>query len=268
MKCPICSERLPQHTDRCPGCGYRVPVSIPKQPAAPTRRRTTPRHRTAPRRGCLPGLLRLLVLSILFPLILSFVQGFLTQSRVEEQAIIQTVPEEYVPSVPQIETIPAPTAAEGCFAIADGAVTFLPELWDGGPILTIPDTVDGQTVTALGSGCFRDCIGLTTIILPETLTAIGTEAFAGCSGLRGLFLPQGMESIGENAFDGCVALEAICIPATVTDIAEGAFDDCASLRFINYDGDFESWAALYDDFITPFTIAICTDGGYYHGVKE
>ena len=262
MKCPICSEHLPQHTDRCPGCGYRIPVSIPKQPAAIKRRRT------APRRACLPGLIRLLVLSILFPLVLSFLQGFLMRTRVEEEVIVQTVPEEHVPSVPQIETIPAPTAAEGCFAIADGAVTFLPEFWDGGPILTIPDTVDGQSVTSLGSGCFRNCIGLTTVILPETLTAIEAEAFSGCSGLRGLFLPQGMESIGENAFDGCVALEAICIPATVTSIAEGAFDDCASLRYINYDGDFQTWATVYDDFITPFTIAICTDGGYYHGVKE
>lgn len=157
-------------------------------------------------------------------------------------------------------------SAEGFFAIDGGAVTFLPELWEGGPVLTIPDTVGGQTVTALGSGCFRDCTALTTVILPETLTAIGPEAFSGCTGLRGLYLPQGMESIGKNAFDDCIALEAICIPDTVTAIAPGVFDDCASLLYINYEGTFQSWAALYDDYITPFTAAICTDGTYYHGV--
>jgi hypothetical protein len=134
--------------------------------------------------------------------------------------------------------------------------------------LTIPDTVDGEIVSALGPGCFRDCTELTTIILPDSLTTIESEAFAGCAKLRGLYIPQGVESIEENAFAGCVALEAICIPASVQRIAEGTFDDCARLLYINYDGIFERWAALYDDFITPFTAVICTNGTYYHGVKE
>ena len=65
-----------------------------------------------------------------------------------------------------------------------------------------------------------------------------------------------------------MALEAICIPATVTSIADGTFDDCARLLYINYDGSFQDWATLYDDFINPFTAIICIDGSYYHGVRE
>ena len=45
----------------------------------------------------------------------------------------------------------------------------------------------------------------------------------------------------------------------------GAFDDCASLMYLFYDGDFDTWTALYGDYITPFTAAICLDGTYYHG---
>lgn len=168
---------------------------------------------------------------------------------------------------PSLFEPPAPQAA-GCFTIDDGALTFRPDRWDGDPVLTIPDTVDGQNVTALAPGCFRDCSDLTTIILPETLTAIGAEAFSGCAKLRGLYLPEGMDSIGKDAFAGCAAMEAICIPTTVTTIAAGAFDDCAGLRYINYGGDFLAWSRLYDDYITPFTVAVCVDGSYHHGVPD
>ena len=218
MKCPICSERLPSHPDRCPCCGYRLPVSPPVLPDEPSR----PRRNT--RRGCAPALVRVLLLSTLLPLLLSFVR----MMWVEEGAV-QVAPESAVASHP---------AAEGCFTITGGAVTFLPDRWDGGPVLTIPDRVSGQTVTSLAPGCFRGCNELTTVILPESLTSISDEAFSGCSKLRGLYLPEGMESIGENAFAGCSAMEAICIPATVTAIAPGSFDDCASLLYINYGSTF------------------------------
>lgn len=261
MKCPICGTRLSPHSPNCPGCGYRMPVSHSNRPTPPQRRRA------APSRGCLPGLLRFLVLTFLLPLLLTLIRGFLVETRIAEQ-VIESVPAASVMPNPQEETVTIPTAVEGCFAISGGAITFLPDCWDGGPVLTIPDTVDGEIVTALGPGCFRDCTELTTIILPDSLTTIESEAFGGCSKLRGLYIPQGVESIDENAFAGCVALEAICIPATVTSIADGTFDDCARLLYINYDGSFQDWATLYDDFINPFTAIICIDGSYYHGVKE
>ena len=261
MKCPICGTRLSPHSPNCPGCGYRMPASLSTQPAVPSGRNARPR------RGCFPGLLRMLVLTFLLPLLLTFVRGFLAGALVEEE-VVQVSPAPSVMSELQEETVTIPSAVEGCFAISGGAVTFLPDRWDGGPVLTIPDAVDSEIVTALEAGCFRDCTGLTTVTLPETLTGIGPEAFSGCSELRGLFIPQGTQSIGENAFAGCVAMEAICIPASVTAIPEGVFDDCARLLYINYDGTFERWAALYDDFITPFTAVICTNGTYYHGVQE
>ena len=261
MKCPICGTRPDPNTSRCPGCGYRMPASQSAQPASP------PRRSTAPRRGCLPSLMRFLVLTFLVPLLLTFIQGFLVETRVDVE-VIEPAPASSVMPESHEETTPIPFAVEGCFAISGGAVTFIPDQWDGAPVLTIPDTVNGEIVTALGYGCFRDCMELTTIILPDTLTRIEKDAFEGCSKLRGLYIPQGVESIGENAFAGCVALEAICVPGSVEQIAERTFDDCASLLYINYDGTFESWATLYDDFITPFTAVICTNGTYYHGVKE
>ena len=246
MKCPICDTRRRRNATHCPGCG--ASYATLDQLRLPS--------------DDLPSPLLYIIcwgtaMVVAFALLGYCVYLFLS-------FLLSPIGSPEPAQEPPLSA--AHAAAEGFFTIESGAVTFRPDLWDEGPVLTIPDTVDGQTVTALGPGCFRDCTGLTTIILPETLTAFGPKSFSGCTGLRGLYLPQGMESIGENAFDGCIALEAICIPGTVTSIAEGVFDDCASLLYINYDGSFQSWSALYDDFITPFTAAICTDGTYYHGV--
>lgn len=269
MNCPICGDRLLPGADRCPGCGYRIvntashPGSVPESP--PPRKR----------RGCcclFPAILLLLtLLPGLFHLVRNLAVNVYTDIILPAPEPIITTPYDEAETVPlpEVELIPdteslTPTA-EGCFAIDNGAVTFLPELWDGGPVLQIPGTVNGQTVTALSTGCFRNCTELTTILLPESLTEIRAEAFAGCKNLRGLYLPDGMASIGTDAFAGCIRLEAMCIPATVVSIAPGAFDDCASMRFLIYDGTFEQWNGLYSDYITPFTTAICLNGSFYHG---
>ena len=49
--------------------------------------------------------------------------------------------------------------------------------------LTIPSTVKGFTVTAIGAAAFKDCENLTSVFIPNTITAIGNVAFEGCSGL-------------------------------------------------------------------------------------
>ena len=164
---------------------------------------------------------------------------------------------------PSAETPEA--ADEECFSIRNGVVTFLPERWEGGRVLRIPETVDGETVTAIGPGCFRDCTELTTILRPETVTSIDKEAFSGCTELLGLYLHEGMESIGPRAFEGCINMECIYVPSSMSEIAPGCFDDCAALLYIFYEGEFAVWDELYGDYINPFTTAICHDGDYYHG---
>lgn len=236
MKCPFCNTKRKRNAAYCPGCGTSYAIIDHFYPD-----------------DSLPNPI---VFLISWGIAIALAFALIAYSAYLFFAFLFSPIDEPEPR----------TAAGDCFAISSGALTFRPDHWDDGPILTIPDTVNGQRVTSLAPGCFRDCSDLTTIILPETLTTIGQEAFSGCTGLRGLYLPEGMETIAEDAFAGCVALEAICIPATVSSIAEGSFDDCASLLYINYGGDFQSWAELYDDFITPFTTAICIDGSYYHGV--
>lgn len=152
-----------------------------------------------------------------------------------------------------------------CFRIENGIVSFIPERYDGSPILVIPSEINGQTVTGIAPGGFSELEDVTTLILPDTLETIGAFAFSNCKKLRGVYIPDSVTSIDSGAFAGCLDMESVSIPVGTTSIGADAFDDCASLMYIFYEGTFEEWEALYDEYITPFTFAICTDGEYYHG---
>lgn len=242
MNCPVCNEPVWRGTEICPCCGSRV--SPPKY----THPKPAKRHR-----------LRALFITAL--LAGTFLAGL----------ILVLMPS--MPALPHSSPASTPTEVAGnavivygdYFKLENGMLTFLPENYDGGSVLYVPDAINGETVTAIGTSCFRNCTELTTIYLPDSVTIIYPDAFAGCASLRGLDLPEGLLTIGAGAFDGCTALESIHVPSDMNAIASGVFDDCIHLRYIFFDGTYEAWDALYSDYISPFTYAICTDGDYYHG---
>lgn len=61
----------------------------------------------------------------------------------------------------------------------------------------------------LGSGAFRNCSGLTNLVIPSSVTSIGNFAFYGCSGLTNLVIPSNVTSIGSGAFRNCSGLTNI-----------------------------------------------------------
>lgn len=150
------------------------------------------------------------------------------------------------------------------FILIDGKLHFTEALYDGPPELTVPETIGGKPVTALGEYCFAWNETITTVILPDTLESIGSNAFAGCTALRGIFIPEGVTYIGTDAFAGCTALEAICIPSSVEYIESGAFENCSSLHYILYNGLYPHWKNLYSGFISYKTQVYCSDGTFIH----
>lgn len=80
-----------------------------------------------------------------------------------------------------------------------------------------------------GGGCFAWCSNLSgTLDLPDSLKEIGALAFAGCTGLTGILtLPDSLTYIGSEAFMGCTGLYGeIVIPHSVTLIDVEAFRYC------------------------------------------
>lgn len=161
---------------------------------------------------------------------------------------------------------PAVRSDTSWFSIHEGVLSFHKNLYFGASEVTVPETVNGETVRALSDGCFAGCTEITTVHLPDTLETIGNSAFTGCTAMRGIFIPEAVTAIGENAFSGCTELEAISIPGSVIAIGSGAFEDCNSLFYIFYDGSIETWDALCSEFITPYTGVFCDEGSFYHGV--
>jgi uncharacterized protein YjdB len=95
----------------------------------------------------------------------------------------------------------------------------------------IPFEIHPQ-VTGIASSAFRDCIGLTSVSIPNSVTSIGSSAFRGCIGLTSVAIPNGVTSIGEHAFYGCTNLASVSIPTNVTSIGNYTFYGCTSLTSV------------------------------------
>ncbi len=140
-------------------------------------------------------------------------------------------------------------------------------------------TKDGDIVTEIADGAFKNCNKLRGIELPSTVKVIGAYAFYG-SAIREILILSGVKEIGNYALAGCKYLEKIEVeegnavyssvsgalynkqgstlisyPAGKTDnfvnisrdvtkIANMAFYRCSSIKKVNYHGTSASWDAV------------------------
>ncbi len=106
------------------------------------------------------------------------------------------------------------------YTVADGKVTITQFTLGGSADITIPGTISGYPVTAIGTEAFKNK-GLTSVIIPNGITSIGDCAFAS-NNLTSVTIPNSVTSIGEDAFV-YNELTNIVIPNTVTSIGGNAF---------------------------------------------
>lgn len=100
-------------------------------------------------------------------------------------------------------------------------------------VLTIPDTIVGYPVVAIGVSAFE---GPRTDILrvgfPNTLTSVANFAFKNCNALtRVVFSNTIIATIGDEAFEFC-PITSLLFPSTLTIIAGAAFNLCTSLTSV------------------------------------
>lgn len=132
----------------------------------------------------------------------------------------------------------------------------------------IPSEYKSRTVKSIGDNAFKDCIGITSITIPDSVTSIGYEAFSGCTKLENIYytgdiaswckisglnnlltslrtlyingnkiegnlnIPNNVTSIGSYSFSFCGKLTGITIPDSVTSIDVSAFASCSNLANI------------------------------------
>ena len=97
-------------------------------------------------------------------------------------------------------------------------------------VITSGDVIEG----------FRNCISLTSVIIPNGVTKIDYDAFEGCTSLESITIPNTVTSIESDAFKNCDSLTTIDIPSNVTTIGHGAFEGCDSLITARISGDYLS----------------------------
>ena len=104
--------------------------------------------------------------------------------------------------------------------------------------LSIPITIDGYPVVAIGANVFKDHTELRNVIIPDCVTRIEYGAFAHCSNLTSVQLPANLEYLGSWVFAHCSALTYIKIPASLTDCygtsskTGGIFYGCKKLKTV------------------------------------
>ncbi len=125
--------------------------------------------------------------------------------------------------------------------------------------ITVPEEIDGYTVTGIANGAFSYNHNFVSVYLPDTVTYIGDKAFYYNDALEEIHLSSNLQTIGENCFTWCKSLKSIDIPATVTSI-EGSnpFCYCYALTEINVDGANETYCSedgvLFDEDMTSLLV--------------
>ena len=150
----------------------------------------------------------------------------------------------------------ADTFGDFVYTVADSQVTI--DSYSGSATkLTIPDTIAGLPVTAIGSFSFFFKQSLTSITIPGSVTSIGYGAFNNCSGLTSVTLGDGVITIGGYAFANCSSLTSINIPDSVKTIGILAFAQCTGLKSVTLgDGgtSIENWAFQYCTGLTSLSL--------------
>lgn len=101
--------------------------------------------------------------------------------------------------------------------------------------LSVPESIDGQRITAVGAEAFRGCQFIEKVYLPACVTALGASAFASCENLRQLTAP-GVTSLGEGVFSDCPLLESVSPADKVPEVGARAFQNCGKLRSVSLSG--------------------------------
>lgn len=125
-------------------------------------------------------------------------------------------------------------------------------------VLAIPAYIDGYEIVSIGDSAFYECIGLTSVTMPNTIRSIGDLAFYRCyranfvfsenlqtigeeafrsTSMSKVVLPDSIQKIGKGTFSYCSSLNEIVLPASLKHIPENMFAYCYYLRYVTLPED-------------------------------
>lgn len=156
---------------------------------------------------------------------------------------------------------------------------------DKGETLTIPATVFGTPVVAIGNSVIAAAEGsgsgdfdnVRRVVIPETVTSIGDYNFYNMPALEEVVLPEGVKSVGSQCFFGCANLTKVVIPEdAVMDVTRAPFANCPKLAEVTLPKTLEGFfgASAFAGHSEALTVNFTTSNypnmwGYYaHDIEN
>jgi hypothetical protein len=133
--------------------------------------------------------------------------------------------------------LPVALAAQNyTYTIDDGKVTITAYTGAGGDV-TVPDTIEGQPITAIGPLAFSDNNSLTTVVIGDSVTSIGIYAFYNSTSLTKITIGNGVTTMDDYVFSGCSSLTNVKIGNGITSIGNLTFYYCTSPLSLYFEGN-------------------------------
>ncbi len=109
--------------------------------------------------------------------------------------------------------------------------------------LTIPDTLGGYPVVAIGDRAFRGNLSIKKIRLADSIETVGNLAFYQCKSLVEVNLGNGVKTLVSSAFSNCGTIDTLIIGVSLATVGASAFNG-TTINVIKYKGSAEQWSAI------------------------
>jgi len=141
-------------------------------------------------------------------------------------------PGDTTPGTTAEQTPSTPAEVAYKYSLTDGKATIVSYVGKGGDI-TIPETLDGYPVEAIGSMAFAYNDNVTSVAIPGSFADTGYMAFYGCEKLTSVTIGEGVTSVGMGSFAECTALTSVSLPDSIVTLEASAFKGCSALASID-----------------------------------
>ena len=112
-------------------------------------------------------------------------------------------------------------------------------------------------LTQVGSYSFENCLGLTSVVIPDSVEYMFEGAFYGCKNLKSATIGKKVDQIYDSTFSNCTSLETVNLPDAIKYLGIASFYNCTSLKSIKLPksllsiGDFAFTGCPFTDITLP-----------------
>lgn len=123
------------------------------------------------------------------------------------------------------------TSGDYCYVLLEDGTVKITAYNGSEAAVTVPDTIDGRTVTVIGAGAFDQAATVESLVIPGCVKELETGAVSLCAKINSITIQEGeLTELTSGSIKSCAALKKVSLPSNVTAI--GTFEQCLALDSI------------------------------------